>query len=90
MAGEHDPAGAAKEAAAKQAVELAGTLCLVAIGVVLQITQRQASDPDFIPQLQARAHLWRRRLARHAEARLARLGIWALAQAERQRRLADG
>lgn len=94
MASEHDPAGAAKEAAAVQAVQLAGALCLVVIGVVLQVTQRQASDPDFVPQLTARAALWRQRLARRAEGRLARLGIWALAQAERQRlaceRLAGG
>lgn len=86
---EHDAAGAAKEAAAVQAVQLAGAAALIVIGVVLQVTQRQASEPDFIPQLQARGRLWRRRLARHAEARLARLGIWALAQAERQRRMAD-
>lgn len=87
---EHDPAGAAKEAAAVKAVELASAVCLIVMAVVLQIAQREASDPDFIPQLQARAKLWQRRLARHAEARLARLGIWALAQAERQRRMADG
>jgi hypothetical protein len=85
----HDPAGAAKEAAARQAVELAGAACLIVFAVILQVVQREASDPDFIPQLGARAGLWRRAAARHAEARLARLGIWALAQAERQRRAAD-
>jgi hypothetical protein len=86
---DHDPAGAAKEAAARQAVELAGAVCMIAVAVIFQIAQRQAGDPDFMPQLAARTALWRRRLARHAEARLARLGIWALAQAERQRRAAD-
>lgn len=86
---EHDPAGAAKEAAAVQAVQLAGAAAFIVIGVAAAIAQREASNPDFIPQLAARARLWRRRLARHAEARLARLGIWALAQAERQRRAAD-
>ena len=94
MASEHDPAGAAKEAAAVQAVQLAGAMCLIVIGVIVQVTQRQASDPDFVPQLTAHVKLWQWRLARHAEGRLARLGIWALAQAEQQRmaceRLAGG
>ena len=89
MTSEHDPAGAAKEAAAVKAVELASTAVLIVMAVVLQIMQREASDPDFVPQLAARARGWRRRLARHAEARLARLGIWALGQAERQRQVAD-
>ena len=89
MADKHDPKGAAKEAAAVQAVELAGTAVLIVVAVVLQIVQRETSSPDFVPQLAVRARLWRRRLARHAEARLARLGIWALAQAERQRMVAD-
>lgn len=87
---EHDARAAAREAAAVQAVELAGTLILVVLGVVFQAAQRQASDPDFAAQLAARGKRARRGLARHAEARLARLGIWALAQAERQRRMADG
>jgi hypothetical protein len=87
---EHDPAGVAKEAAARQAVELAGAVRMIAVAVAFQIAQRQAGEPDFIPQLSARAKLWRRRLARRAEGRLARLGIWALAQAERQRAVADG
>ena len=89
MAEHPDPGGAAREAAARQAVELAGAAALIVVGVVLQITQRQAFEPDFVPQLAARARLARRRLARHAEGRLARLGIWALAQAERQRQVAD-
>lgn len=89
MTDKHDAKGAAKEAAAVQAVELVGALGLVAVAVVLQVVQRHASDPDFIPQIQARAKQWRRKLARHAEGRLARLGLWALAQAERQRTVAD-
>lgn len=89
MMAEHDAAGAARETAAVQAIELAGAVAMVAIGVIFQITQRQASEPDFVPQLGARARRARRALARHAEGRLARLGIWALAAAEKQRKVAD-
>lgn len=78
--GKHDPKGAAQEAAAVQAVEIFGTLALCIVAVFVQ---RHAADPDLVRTLRMRA-------ARIAEGRLARLGIWALAQAERQRQAYEG
>lgn len=76
---DHDPKGAAKEAAAvaatTQAIEILASLVLVAIAV---FAHRAIDDP-------ATGTTWRMKAARTAEGRLARLGIWALAQAERQR-----
>jgi len=84
---EHDAAGAAKEAAAAEAArQVVSTVGLLAFSVLAVFLQRHLHDPDF-------ARTTRMRAARTAEGRLARLGIWSLAQAERQRqayeRLAD-
>ncbi len=77
---EHDPAGAAKEAAAAEAArQVVSTVGLLAFSVLAVYLQRHLHDPDF-------ARTMRMRAARAAEGRLARLGIWALASAERQRR----
>lgn len=76
---EHDPKGAAAEAAAaagaEQAVALIGTVIMCVVAVFLQ---RHLADPDVV-------RTWRMRAARAAEGRLARLGVWALGQAERHR-----
>lgn len=81
---EHDPAGAAKEAAAAEgAKQIVSILGLVALSVTAVLVQRYAADPDLVRTL-------RMRTARAAEGRLARLGIWALAQAERQRQAYEG
>jgi hypothetical protein len=81
---EHDPAGAAKEAAAAEAArQIVSTIGLVAFSVLAVYLQRHAADPDFARTLRMRA-------ARTAEGRLARLGIWALTQAERQRQAYEG
>lgn len=81
---EHDAAAAAKEAAAdaavRQAIEAAGLVIMIVISVAMQ---RYVHDPDLGRTLRMRA-------ARAAEGRLARLGIWALKQAERQRQVYEG
>lgn len=76
---EHDAKAAAKEAAAvaatTQAIEIIASVVLVGIAI---FAHRAIEDP-------ATETTWRMKAARAAEGRLARLGIWALAQAERQR-----
>lgn len=85
---DHDPKAAAKEAAAVKAVELGAALCMIVIAVALQVAQRQAMGPDFTADLGRQLRTGQARLHACAEGRLARLGIWALEQAERQRKAA--
>lgn len=81
---EHDAAGAAKEAAAAQAAaEAVSIIGFAALSLLAVFVQRRAADPDFTRTMRMRAALT-------AEGRLVRLGIWALAQAERQRQMYEG
>lgn len=77
---------AAKEAAARQAVELLGACCMIVIGVALQLAQREASQPDFIPLLGKRLKSHRAGWAKRCERGWAVAAGWAWRRAERFRR----
>lgn len=64
---EHDPAAAAKEAAAVKAVELAAAAVMIGLALVNSLAQRATSDPDFTATT-------RLRFARAYERRWAHLG----------------
>lgn len=77
---DHDPAGAAKEAAAVKLVELAALGATIILAVLMQVAQRQASSPDFIPTARARAaRAYERRWARWAGRCWRRAEAWRLA-----------
>lgn len=76
---------AAREAAARQAVELAGACVMIVIGVALQLAQRQASQPDFIPLLGKRLKSRRAAWAKRCERGWAVAAGWAWRRAERFR-----
>jgi len=72
-----DPGGAAREAAATQAVEIAAMLLLIPLSIWLQ---RKFADPDVFRTARMRA-------ARQAERAAARLAAWSWQRAEQARQL---